>query len=490
MSGTLITEVFLGDRAAPVEGAVVETYLWSTGETIEQITGSAGKTSPILAETPDANLSLDPSYTGPAYSLANVTIRAQGYQPLVVEGVQLFDGIESILPASLTPALGRSSLPLAIRIPENALHSSAARHPQGGSVGLERILRQVYIPENITVHLGRPDSAARNVTLPFPAYIKNVASSEIYPTWPESSLRANILAQIGFALNRVYTEWYPSRGYDFNITNTTAYDQYFVEGRNIFENISRIVDEIFTTYPRRLGQTGPLFTSFCNGTTSVCGGLSQWGTVSLAEDGLTPLQILQYYYGSDVELATAPVQGLEGSYPGTPLRNGSRGEDVALIQSQLHRISRSYPLIPTVAVDGIFGDGTEEAVRVFQQIFDLTPDGIVGPATWYKISYIYVAVTKLAELDSEGQYPNIEQPYPGRLLSYGSRGNDVQRMQQYLQVISRSYSRIPSLVPDGIFGDNTLAAVEAFQRLFGLTEDGIVGPDTWNKILEVWRQTS
>lgn len=482
MSGTLIAEVFYGDRAKPIENAEVETYVWNSDQTVSQITNSSGKTNPIAIQAPSAALSLDANYMGPVYSLANVTVSAPGYKTVIIEGVQIFDGVESVLPVELTLSEGRSSLPTVFRIPENSLHSAAVRAPQG-SDDSPRILSQVYIPENITVHLGRPDSSAKNVTLPFPEYIKNVASSEIYPTWPDSALRANILAQIGFALNRVYTEWYPSRGYNFNITNSTAYDQYFVEGRNIFENISLIVDSIFSKYPRRQGQIPPLFSSYCNGTTATCSGLSQWGTVTLAENGYTPLEILRYYYGNDVEIATAPVRGLEGSYPGSPLRKGSRGENVSIIQSQLRRISRDYPIIPTIAADGIFGDKTEDAVKAFQRQFNLAPDGIVGPATWYKLSYIYTAVTKIAEPGAS----NAGQPYPGKLIKYGARGNDVKRMQEYLQVIARSYSRIPSITPDGIFGQKTLAAIKSFQKLFGLDVDGIVGPKTWNKILEIWR---
>ena len=257
-----------------------------------------------------------------------------------------------------------------------------------------------YVPKNITVHLGAPSSNAENVTVPFIDYVKNVASSEIYPTWEPAALRANILAIVSFALNRVYTEFYRSRGYPFDITSSTAYDQYFVNGRSYFDNVSRIVDELFNDYLRRPGFVEPLAAKFCNGTTVTCAGLSQWGSQELAQQGLNSTQILRNYYG-DVEIVPdAPVRGAQQSYPGTPLRQGSRGPFVTVIQTELNRISRNYPAIPRIPeVDGIFGPKTEAAVRKFQEIFDLPVTGIVDYATWYEISDIYVGVTRISEPD-------------------------------------------------------------------------------------------
>ena len=341
-----------------------------------------------------------------------------------------------------------------------------------------------YIPANITVHLGPPGSAAENVTVPFRDYIKNVASSEIYPTWDEAALRANILAQISFALNKIYLEYYPSRGYDFDITNSTAYDQKYIQGRDIFENVGQLVDELFQSYIRRIGTIEPLSASFCNGTTVTCSGMSQWGSQNLAQQGYDYLDILKDYYGDDIEIVTnVPVRDLSPSYPGTPLRLGSSGEGVLSVQGALNRIARNYPAIPKIyPVDGLFGPGTEEAVKAFQRIFNLNSDGIVGAATWYQLIAIYVAVTKLAELGSEGQrYQVGSYNIPGA-LSLGSTGEYVSKLQYMLSVLSQFIPEIPEPTIDGVYGIGTRDAVLAFQRYAGLTPSGLVGAATWNDI--------
>lgn len=345
-----------------------------------------------------------------------------------------------------------------------------------------------YIPETITVHLGRPDDSAENVTVSFPDYIKNVASSEIYPTWPENAIRANIYAQISYALNRVYTEWYRSRGYNFDITNSTAFDQSFVRGRDIFENISRIVDEIFDEYIRRQGNIEPLFAAFCDGEEVQCDGLSQWGTVSLAEQGYIPYNILTYYYGDDIDIVQdAPIQSITESYPGTALRIGSSGDEVREIQIKLNRISKDYPLIPKIAEpDGVFGVYTEEAVKQFQKTFNLAQDGVVGKATWYRIQYIFAAVTRLAALDSEGiRVADIPKQFVGD-VNEGDSGNQVVAPQYYLNFISVYNQAIPRIAIDGVFGSGTRAAVEAFQREYGLDVTGVIDRTTWERLTEVY----
>ena len=342
-----------------------------------------------------------------------------------------------------------------------------------------------YVPQRITVHLGAPSASADNVTVSFSDYVKNVASSEIYPTWEESALRANILAIVSFALNRVYTEFYRSRGYDFDITSSTAYDQFFVRGRSFFSNVSRLVDELFNSYLRRPGFVEPLAAKFCNGTTVTCEGLSQWGSQALAQQGYNSTQILRSYYG-DVEIvANAPVQDYVSSYPGTPLRRGSVGPNVVVIQTELNRISQNYPAIPKVSVvDGIFGAATENSVTAFQEIFNLTPDGVVGPATWYALVRLYTAVTSLSELRSQGQRFYTIAWNKGRPLVPGDRGIQVEHLQYMLRVLAAYISQIPSVAVDGIYGSASRSAVLAAQGYFGLPQTGTVDLTTWDEIYD------
>ena len=347
------------------------------------------------------------------------------------------------------------------------------------------------IPENITVHLGAPNSSAQNVTVNFVDYVKNVASSEIYPTWPEEALRANIYAIISFALNRIYTEWYPSRGYGFDITNSTAFDQAFVPNREIFENISLIVDDIFNDYVVRQGEVQPLFTQFCNGTTSRCDGLSQWGSVDLARAGLTPYQILQNYYGQDIGIVeNAPVADIPESYPGVPLRVGDSGNNVKIIQTELNRISRNYPAIPKIAEEnGIFGLDTQAAVREFQQIFGLTPSGEVDKSTWYKIKQYYVGVKGLSELVSEGVSISEAQIPFSTQLREGSQGIGVKTVQYYLNILAYFNPALSSLPLDGIYGPSTTNAVRVFQEYYGLPITGVVNTATWNVLNRIYSET-
>ena len=347
-----------------------------------------------------------------------------------------------------------------------------------------------YVPQSITVHLGPPGADAENVTVSFPDYVKNVASSEIYPTWEPAAIRANVLAIISFALNRVYTEYYPSRGYPFNITSSTAYDQKFIKGRSIFENVSEIVDSIFNSYIRRIGFVEPLAAKFCNGTTTTCDGLSQWGSQAMAEQGADSITILRSYYGDNIEIVTnAPVMGIRYSYPGAPVRLGDRGEAVLRIQTMLNRISRDYPAIPKVQpVDGIFGEGTEQAVIKFQQIFSLTPDGIVGSATWYKLVFLYVGVLDLAELVSEGQtfYANAIPLEFSDVVAPGDTGEEVRVIQYLLSVVSEFYSNVPPVAVDGVYGPATRQAVLAVQQMAGLPQDGVVGEQTWQALYRLY----
>lgn len=341
-----------------------------------------------------------------------------------------------------------------------------------------------YIPETITVHLGPPSSDADNVSLPFVDYIANVASSEIYPTWDESALRANIYAEVSFALNRIYTEFYRSRGYDFDITSSTTYDQAFIYGRDIFENIARLAAELFDDYIRRQGNVEPLYAQYCNGTTVTCQGLSQWGSAYLAQNGYAPFDILTNYYGNNIELVrNAPVMGLTATVPENLLQTGSAGTDVRLVQVRLNRIGENYPSIPKIVeADGIFSYDTEAAVKAFQHIFGLEEDGIVGKATWYKIQNIYASVKRLSELNSEGINDSELQQRPFPLPEYGDRGPIVKNLQYFLDYLSRFYPTIPAVVIDGIYGDQTRGAVLAAQRVFDLPETGNADEETFRAI--------
>jgi peptidoglycan hydrolase-like protein with peptidoglycan-binding domain len=348
-----------------------------------------------------------------------------------------------------------------------------------------------FIPENITVHLGDPnDPSAENVTVSFPNYIKNVASSELYPTWPEAALRANILAEISFALNRIYTEHYRSQGKDFDITSSTRYDQAYVKDRDFFENISRIVDEIFDSYIVRRGSKEPLYAAFCDGIEATCEGLSQWGTVDLANQGMIPYQILQRYYGEDIDLVRdVPVNANFESYPLYPLRLGTFGREVAIIQHELNRIADNYPSIPKIAkVDGIFSADTEAAVKTFQRIFNLPEDGIVGTATWYRIKYIYNSVKGLGELFSEGISPEeLQTPIPS-VWKEGDTNIWVRLIQYYVRALSCYYDITPRIIASGTYGPETTEAVKKLEAIYGITPDGIVDQQTWGRMYQDYRK--
>lgn len=340
------------------------------------------------------------------------------------------------------------------------------------------------IPEYITVHLGPPDSDAPNVTVPFADYIKNVASSEIFPTWPESAIRANIYAQISFALNRIYTDYYGSRGYDFDITNSIGIDQSFVNGRDIFENVSQIVDQIFNDYIVKGDSIEPFFAAYCDGREIQCQGLEQWGTVDLANQGLTPFEILQYYYGDDIRIVmNAPVGGPITTWDGRTLGLGDIGNAVQQIQIRLNRISKNYPAIPKIyPVDGVFGESTENAVLAYQEAFDLTPDGLVGKDTWYSIQRSYSAVKRLNDLASEGLKRQDVDTLFNSFLELGDTGAEVLELQYLLSLVAEYNNEIPTISVDGIFGEGTEEAVQAFQRASGLAVTGQVGLADWERL--------
>ena len=345
------------------------------------------------------------------------------------------------------------------------------------------------IPEKIVVHLGAPSSDAMNVTENFSDYIKNVASSEIYPTWPREALKANIIAQISVALNRVYTEFYRSSGRDFDITSSPAYDQTYVYGRDIFSNISELVDEIFNSYIRREGVLEPLFAEFCDGVEVNCKGLSQWGSVELANEGLGFFDILKMYYGDDIELVTdVAVDNITGSAPLVDLSEGDQGRDVELVQIKLNRISENFPGIPKInRVDAFFDTETTRAVEKFQEIFDLAVDGIVGKATWYRIQFIYNAVKQLYSLNSEGlRIAELDTRFEDT-MKVGDRSSGVITVQYYLSYIALFVSTVTSPTVDGVFGEGTREAVISFQKTYGLYESGVVDRVVWDRIERVYQ---
>lgn len=487
--GYLTIQARTAHDALPLSGASIRILDAQGASVYELTTDENGETRTIPLETLDKSFSLSPYYSGIPYTNYNVLARAYGFNSFYVSDIPVYDGERAVLPLSFIPMQERQRTPMQAEIYVGApAVSLTGPRSQQGPADTPYVLRQVVIPDPITVHLGPPSSAAANVQVSFPDYVKNVASSEIYPTWPKNALTANIYAIITFALNRIYTEWYRSRGYGFDITNSPAYDQYFVYGRPIYDSISRIVDDIFDEYVRREGQIAPYFTSFCNGTTAVCSGLSQWGTVTLAEQGLSPLDILRSYYPKDIEIVQTDIKtGILSSYPGTALRVGSTGLDVQTIQTWLARIRRNYPAIPAITdPEGQFQASTQAAVTKFQSVFNLAPDGIVGKSTWYKISQIYSAVARLSELDSEGDTLGIGTVPPSSVLRQGSRGQDVITLQYLLNVAAEYYPGIPAPAQDGIFGSQTQQAVTAFQRIMQLNPDGIVGPLTWQALYSVY----
>ena len=353
-------------------------------------------------------------------------------------------------------------------------------------------VRTPVVPTEITVHIGSPEEAGKTITVPFPEYIKNVASNEIYPSWPADAIKANILAQISFALNRVYNEWYPSLGYNFDITSSPAYDQTFKEDSQFFENISQIVDDIFNNYIVKGDQVQPLFAAYCDGINTTCDGLSQWGSVELARQGLSPTEILKRYYGNDIRIIyNAPVSPNIPSYPGFPFRLGSAGNYVRQLKVQLNRISNSYPAIPKIEEENIFfTTDMEESVKAFQEIFDLPVTGTVDKATWYEVKYLYNAVKKVANLASEGiSIEEVQFPY-GETLQLGDTGPYIRPLNYLLNFLSYFDTDIPKLNLSGEeFTEDTKEMVIAFQTSNNIEADGIVDKNTWNALVTSYNQT-
>ncbi|MBR4981289.1 MAG: peptidoglycan-binding protein [Lachnospiraceae bacterium] len=402
--GSLQVNVTIEGQLIPVESATVTIFDTGNPNTIieQTTTNSSGQTDFISLPAPNPEYSLEITNEQP-YSEFNLRVEAEGYEPFFVSAMQILPGINSLQRVPLRP-LALNQLPDRSVIPPHTLfydYPPKIPEPEVKPIADdgEIVLSRVVIPEYVIVHDGPPaDNSANNYYVKYKDYIKNVASSEIYATWPESTIYANVLAIMSFTMNRVYTEYYRGRGYDFTITSSTAYDQKWMKDRNIYENIDYVVDSIFNNYLSRPGIRQPILTGYCDGNRVTCSGLSQWGSKSLGDAGYSAIDIIHYYYGDDMFINTADaISGVPSSWPGENLTLGSTGQKVRQMQEHLNRIARNYPLIPTVTADGAFGPATAESVRVFQQVFDLPQTGVVDFATWYTISDIYVGVSRIAE---------------------------------------------------------------------------------------------
>ena len=404
-SGNLSVNVTSALGFIPVKDASITISLTSNPDTVVETltTDNSGQTQSVSLPAPNISYSKDPANEIQPYAEYNIAVSAPGYEDAYISGTEILADVTAIQPISLNP-LEEPRPKEPIVIPDHTLYGEyPPKIPEDEIEPMDEsgeiVLSRVVIPEYVIVHDGVPqDPTAQNYYVRYTDYIKNVVSSEIYATWPESAIYANTLAIMSFTLNRVYTEWYRNQGYDFTITSSTAYDQKWIYGRNIYSNIDRIVDSIFANYLSRPGVRQPIFTSYCDGNRVTCEGLSQWGSRYLGEQGYTPIEIIRYYYGNDMYInSTQYISGVPSSWPGYDLTIGSSGQKVLQMQQQLNRIAENYPAIPTITEDGIYGSGTAEAVRTFQRIFGLPATGIVDYPTWYKISAIYVGVTRISE---------------------------------------------------------------------------------------------
>ena len=406
--GKLNIRVVSDNSGFPIPDATIRVTSENEPEnTIEEaLTNDEGQLNGIELEAPPVDYSMEPSANKP-YAEYTITISAPGFESVEINGAEIFSGETALQDASLLPlATGETDSAELFVIPDHTLWGDyPPKIPESEIKTVEEtgeiVLSRVVIPEYVVVHNGPPsDSGAQDYYVKYKDYIKNVASSEIYSTWPLATIQANILAIQSFTLNRVYTEWYRNKRKDFTITSSTAYDHKWIPNRNVFESISRVVDDLFSNFLARPNVQQPILTQYCDGKNVTCPNwLSQWGSKSLGDQGYSAIEILRNYYGDSIYInSTDEISGIPSSYPGAPLRQGDSGEKVRQMQHQLNVISNGYPMIPKIAEDGVFGPATEEAVKTFQRIFGLTQDGIVGFRTWYKISEIFVGVSRIAEL--------------------------------------------------------------------------------------------
>lgn len=406
--GELRVQVIARGASTPIDNAKITiSYSGDPDSTIEEVnTDASGVAEQVTLAAPPLEYSMQPQQEEQPYSEYTIQVTAEGYRPINISGIEVLSGQVSLQEVRMDPEETTENLTDNIVIPAHTLFADyPPKIPESEikpvSETGEIVLSRVVIPEYIVVHDGAPsDSTARDYYIRYRDYIKNVASSEIYSTWPDATIRANVLAIMSFTLNRVYTEWYRNKGYSFTITSSTAYDQKFMYGRNIYTSISNVVDEMFQNYLSRPNVRQPILTQYCDGQRVTCSNwLSQWGSMYLGEQNYDTIEIIRYYYGNNMFINTAEqISGIPASWPREDLTIGSTGDKVRQIQEQLARISRSYPAIPTVTPDGIFGPATRAAVEKFQEVFNLPVTGVIDYRTWYRISDIYVAVTRIAEL--------------------------------------------------------------------------------------------
>ena len=402
--GNLSLQVTSTIGLLPIENARISISYTGEDNVVEEITtDNSGRTETVSLPAPPLEWSLDAEQTNRPYAELNLQITAPGYQPVTIEGSELLADATALQQVRMEPTEEMQQTE-DIVIPDHTLYGEyPPKIPEEEIKPMaetgEIVLSRVVIPEYVVVHDGPPtDSRATNYYVKYKDYIKNVVSSEIYATWPEATIYANTLCILSFTLNRVFTEWYRNKGYDFTITSSTAFDQKWVYGRNIYENVDRIVDSIFANYLSRPGVKQPIFTSYCDGKRTNCNGLKQWGSKYLGDEGYSAIEIIRYYYGEDMYINTSEtIAGVPYSWPGYDLTIGSSGDKVRQLQQQLNRIAQNYPAIPKIDADGIYGEKTAEAVRTFQNIFNLPKTGVTDYATWYEISNIYVGVTRIAE---------------------------------------------------------------------------------------------
>jgi LysM repeat protein len=483
----LVVFVYDNTIANPIPDANVR--ITSPDGTIKTaVTDANGKTVPIALQTPDRTLSLTPDPPSSPFDLYTVEVSKPGYKTATVRNVRMYGGEGAQQDVILSSSSVTSSVPTNIILDSERIDIQPQKIPESDIKSTPRVLTNVVVPEYVVVHDGdKYNYSAPNYTVPFVDYIKNVASNEIYSTWDEDALKANILAIISITLSRVYTEWYPSNGYNYTITSSTQYDQKWKYGSTIYDSISRVVDEIFDQYIQKNSYNQPYFSQYNNGRIlNNPGWLSQWGSQELAQQGYSYLDILRYYYGNDIYIKTADkANGLPYSYPDSPLGNGDCSAYVQTIQNQINTIRSSYPGIPKISKpNGLYGQETEEAVRVFQEVFGLPVTGITDRATWYKISLVYIAIAGLLKMQAENPTEqqlktliSIEPDNGKENLKLGSNGELVKHLQTQLKQLGFYDGEI-----DGLFGRGTSNAVKAFQISAKVAASGSVDPVTWGAL--------